>query len=191
LEDKAYWIAFIDGDEFMVPVSGSKKTVGETLSDFEGCAGVALNWLTYGYSGHIEKTGGLVIERFKSRSNENIEYNRHTKLIVNPRFILRMQVHHARSIAEKHIVNTRGEEIKTYCMDYPPCYEKMRINHYRTKSFDEDWYRRGGGVCDIPRQQLIDTFIKTQEEYSHVPCDGIMDTYIPILKERLEQRGAR
>jgi hypothetical protein len=191
LEDKAYWIAFIDGDEFMVPIPGTKNTVAEILADFEGCAGVALNWLTYGYSGHIEKSAGLVIERFKSCSDQTVEYNRHTKLIVNPRFILRMEVHHAKTIAEKHIVNTRGEEIKTYCMDYPPCYEKMRINHYRTKSFDEDWYRRMGGGVGASRQKLIDTFIKNQAEYNSVPYDDIMDKYVPILKERIEKRESR
>jgi hypothetical protein len=144
LENKTYWIAFIDIDEFIVPVS--KNTVHGTLVNFESQVGVALNWLAYGHSGHIEKTNDLIIERFKSRSDQNMEFNRHTKLIINPRYILRMEdVHHAQSIDGRGIVNTRGEEIKTYCMNYPARHDKMRINHYWTKSFDENLARRGGG----------------------------------------------
>jgi hypothetical protein len=141
-ESVAYWVAFIDIDEFIVPTA--KNTVSETLEDFEGEAGVALNWLTYGYGGHIEKEDGLVIERFKSHSDHNLKFNRHTKLIVNPRYILQMNAHHADSIGKKSIVNTRKKEIETYCMDYPPCHDKMRINHYWTKSFEENLYRRMG-----------------------------------------------
>jgi hypothetical protein len=153
LENIAYWIALIDIDEFIVPTT--TNTIPETLADFEGQAGVALNWLTYGYGGHIEKADGLVIERFKSRSDQNLEFNRHTKLIVNPRYILRLDnVHHAKTIDDRDIVNTRNEEIKTYCMDYPPCYEKMRINHYWTKSFAENSSRRiGGGVCPFDKNR--------------------------------------
>jgi hypothetical protein len=46
----------------------------------------------------------------------------------------------------------------------------------------------GGGGIQYPRQQLIDEFIKSQEEYNAVSYDGMMDKYIPILKERIEKR---
>jgi hypothetical protein len=149
LENKTYWIALIDIDEFIVPTI--KKTISETLADFENLPGVAINWLTYGHGGHIEKTEEMVIERFKSHSDQNLPFNRHVKLILNPRTILQTDVHHAKTINERNIVNTRGEEIATYCMDYPPCHDKMHINHYRTKSFTESLTRRsnGGGGADF------------------------------------------
>lgn len=188
LEKKAYWVAFIDIDEFIVPES--KNNVSEILVDFEGQSGVAVNWLTYGHSGHIGKTDDLVVERFKSHSNGNIAFNRHTKLIVNPRYILRMEnPHHAKTITGKNIVNTRNEEIETYCMNYPPCHEKMRINHYWTKSFDESRLRRRDGGGGGSRNQLIKEFVERQKEFNVVPYDGIMDKYIPVLKERIAKKG--
>jgi hypothetical protein len=189
LVDTAYWIGFIDIDEFIVPTI--KNTISETLADFEDLPGVAINWLTYGHGGHIEKTDGMVIERFKSHSDPNLPFNSHTKVILNPRHILKMvDVHHAKSIDDRNIVNTRGEEIETYCMDYPPCHDKMRINHYWMKSFAEYLSRRrndgGGGTAS--HQQLLNEFVKNQEEYNTVPYDGIMDKYISVLKERIKKR---
>jgi hypothetical protein len=188
LEDTAYWVAFIDIDEFLVPAS--KNTISETLMGFEGLPGVAVNWLTYGYGGQIEKNDGLVIERFKSHSDQNIQFNRHTKLIVNPRSILNIDVHHAKSVDGRHIVNTCGEEIKTYCMDYPLCYHKMWINHYMTKSLVENLSRRGGGARMLSHE-LIDEFMKSQKEYNTVSYDDTMDKYIPIIKERIKKRFVR
>jgi hypothetical protein len=147
LVDTTYWIGFIDIDEFIVPTE--KNTISETLADFEDSFGIAINWITYGHGGHIEKNEGMVTERFKSHSDQNLPFNRHTKLILNPRHILKMaDVHHAKSIDGRDIVNTRRERIETYCLDYPPCHDKMRINHYWTKSFAEYLSRRrnaGGG----------------------------------------------
>jgi hypothetical protein len=188
LAERTYWIALIDIDEFLVPTE--KNTISETLADFEDTLGIAINWIAYGHGGHIEKTEGTVIERFKSHSDQNLLFNRHTKLILNPRYILKMAgVHHAKSIDGRNIVNTRGEQIETHCLDYPPCHDKMRINHYLLKSFEEYLFRRvglGGGV--VSRQQLLDEFIKNHEEFDTVPYDGIMDKYIPVLNERIKKR---
>jgi hypothetical protein len=45
-----------------------------------------------------------------------------------------------------------------------------------------------GGGGQTSRQQLLNEFIKSQEEYNIVPYDGIMDKYIPVLKERIKKR---
>jgi hypothetical protein len=48
-----FWLAFIDIDEFIVPIS--TKTLPEFLHDFENQAGIEIFWLLYGSGGHIKK----------------------------------------------------------------------------------------------------------------------------------------
>jgi hypothetical protein len=76
----AGWVAFIDLDEFLVPEGSS---VLEALEPFSDCAAVAVHWLVFGSSGHIDRPGGLVIENYTWRLPEQHSANQHYKTIVN------------------------------------------------------------------------------------------------------------
>lgn len=51
--DRTKWMAFIDIDEFIVPVE--KNTIPEFLSDYEQYPGVVINWMCFDSNGHENK----------------------------------------------------------------------------------------------------------------------------------------
>jgi len=73
----SHWIAFIDLDEFIVPLKDS--SIPEFLRKFESHAAVEINWLIYGSGGAKEKTEGNVMDRFKYHSRPDHILNRHVK----------------------------------------------------------------------------------------------------------------
>jgi hypothetical protein len=79
----SHWIAFIDLDEFIVPIKD--KSITEFLKRFDSFAAVEINWLIYGSGGQEHKAPEAVMERFKFHSNPDHRLNRHVKSIVNPR----------------------------------------------------------------------------------------------------------
>ena len=110
------WLAFIDLDEFIVPISATN--LKDMLLEYEnGYSQVVINWLLFGNNGLERRTEGLVIERFTRRGL------RHwlSKAIVNPRKIYRVGVH-------EHIVGGRTAR---------PDINTVRINHYHCKSWEE------------------------------------------------------
>jgi hypothetical protein len=52
----SFWLAFIDIDEFLVPVE--TETLSVFLHDFEDVPGIEINQVLYGSSGHKKKTRG-------------------------------------------------------------------------------------------------------------------------------------
>lgn len=77
------WIAFIDLDEFIVPVKDA--TIPDFLKRFEAFPAVEINWLVYGSGGNKEKSNEDVMKRFRFHSLPDHYLNRHVKSIVNPR----------------------------------------------------------------------------------------------------------
>lgn len=123
----ADWLAFIDIDEFLVPVSST--SVVEILSTVpSGCDQVLAKWLFFGSAGHEKITPGLVIERFTMRGEfSGLDWQ--TKAIVRPRNVYRLNVH-------RHLV--MGETIRMEL-------SKLRVHHYFCKSLDEYALRSSRG----------------------------------------------
>jgi Glycosyltransferase family 92 len=151
--DDARWIALLDLDEFLFSPTGGP--VSEVLRDYEQWPGVAVNRLTFGPSGHRTKPPGLVIENYVRRAKEN---NKAVKSIVDPARTERGLGHHAiyrdGALAvdelmrpmdpEKDVAGARpgagDRQTETFSV------ERLRINHYATKS-EEEWLAK----LDQPR----------------------------------------
>jgi hypothetical protein len=101
----------------------------------------------YGSGGQQTKTEGFVIERFKDHEND---FSKDTckKTIVNPRYTT--AIHHvycAMYIIGKFCINTdkktikakQGTDIGAYSYGV---FDKIRINHYFTKSYEEFLLKR-------------------------------------------------
>jgi glycosyltransferase involved in cell wall biosynthesis len=178
----AFWLAFIDIDEFIVPVSA--KTIPEFLHDFENQAGIELYWLTYGYGSHINKSEQLVIERFQHHSLFQYPDNSQKKLIVNPRFVFLQRVHNTWFFEGKKSVNSdcciAGHD------GHSSRHDKIRLNHYHSKSFEEWLLRRKGDPAGLNNPLFIEEFGKMQVERNTVKDDMIMQKYIEPVKEALK-----
>jgi glycosyltransferase involved in cell wall biosynthesis len=76
------WMAFIDADEFLIPLKG--ENLPAILADFADRDGLAVPWTVFGSNGHVARPGGLVLESFTRRAPDDFIVNRHTKCIMRP-----------------------------------------------------------------------------------------------------------
>ncbi len=129
------WLAFIDLDEFIVPMNG--ETVREFLSHHEDASAVEINWLIFGSSGAQKKLPGTMMERFRRHSLPNHILNRHVKTIVNPRRVFNMIGCHEAARISGYAVDSHGMPLKKSFRDREPQQDVIRINHYAVRSFEE------------------------------------------------------
>jgi len=131
----AKWVAFIDVDEFIVPVRHAD--VKHFIRPYERFAGVGVNWMTYGSSGHRTPPKGLVIENYLRRADKSAPENQHIKSIVQPEFVEDAEYtpHHFRYKAGWHAVNEQGEKIEEF--SHPHSSELIQLNHYFHKSLED------------------------------------------------------
>lgn len=129
------WLAFIDLDEFIVPVKDD--TITEFLSRFEYVSAVEINWLIYGSGGAKCKQRGTVMERFRYHSIPDNYLNRHVKSIVNPRRVFNMIGCHEVARISGDTVDSHGNPVRKHFRDREPQQDVIRINHYAVRSYEE------------------------------------------------------
>ena len=129
------WIAFIDLDEFIVPIKDD--SIPDFLTRFESFAGVEVNWLVYGSGGHKTKSPGTMMERFRWHSRPEHYLNRHVKSIVNPRKVFTMIGCHEAAKISGYIADSHGEPVKKNFREREPQQDVIRINHYAVRSYEE------------------------------------------------------
>lgn len=152
------WIAFIDLDEFLVPIKS--RTIPDFLTHYEKFAAVEINWLCYGSGGAKDREPGTVMERFRTHSHPNCELNRHIKSIVNPRLALNFISSHHPTLLSGYAVDTNGHYIKEYFFKRTPLHDKIRINHYAVKSYEEFLQKKSRGRGMSLDQRGLDYFRK-------------------------------
>jgi hypothetical protein len=148
-KNKTKWLAVIDLDEFIVPLSAD--TITAVLKQIENnymkrriFVSLGVHWVVYGYSGHYKKPQGLVMENYTKSAGPH----KLIKSIVNPRTVIGFKnPHYAVHFWRLKGINENGKTIKK------PPYEnkdvsiediqKIRINHYFTKSYEEFIERTG------------------------------------------------
>lgn len=129
------WIAFIDLDEFIVPIKD--KSIADFLHRFENFPAVEINWLIYGSGGAKTKTPGTMMERFKCHSRPEHPLNRHVKSIVNPRRVFSMIGCHEVARLSGYAADSHGNPIKKHFREREPQQDVIRINHYAVRSYEE------------------------------------------------------
>lgn len=146
------WMGFIDLDEFIVPQT--TDDLRHFLLDYEAHAGLAVNWVTYGSSGHVKRPNGLMIENYTGRLELDCAVNYHIKSIVKPDCTLRSTSPHSFAYRPGcFAVNPDGVPIATAFS--PPCHDRIRINHYffRSQEEFEEKIKRGRADTDAPGTQ--------------------------------------
>ena len=131
----ARWIAFIDLDEFIVPIKD--KSVPEFLKRFEGFPAVEINWLIYCSGGAKKKTPGTMMERFKCHSLPGHRLNRHVKSIVDTRRVFTLVGCHEAARISGYAADSHGNLIKKHFREREPQQDIIRINHYAVRSYEE------------------------------------------------------
>lgn len=132
---EARWIAFIDLDEFIVPVQD--KSITDFLHRFENFSAVEINWLIYGSNGAKKRMPGTMMERFKYHSQPNHYLNRHVKSIVNPRRVFTMIGCHEVAKISGITADSHGNPVKKHFREREPQQDIIKINHYAVRSYEE------------------------------------------------------
>jgi hypothetical protein len=174
------WVAFIDVDEFLLPIRD--VLLINFLEGYENYGGIAVNWLTFGTS-NLKKIpeGRLLIESLLLCSEKSSGINRHVKSIVRPERVSHFENPHQPIYLDGYFgVNTDKfsfEGNKSYSI----LMNKLRINHYWTR--DEEFFYK----VKIPRQvkwggkpdpQLIFQKMNAKK-------DETILRYLPELKKKM------
>jgi vacuolar-type H+-ATPase subunit F/Vma7 len=178
------WLAVIDIDEFIVPVSaeGITGVIKQIEQEYGKFVSLAITCLAYGHNGHYHKPDGLIVKNFTKRQEE--ETIRNIKSIVNPRSVLCFpDSHHAIHLFSQNRINENGKKVPKYSYEFisQSSLAKIRINHYFTKSYEEykQKIERGSARlgCKRLKHQPFDPDYLSQIE------DMVMDKYIPVLEK--------
>lgn len=153
---EARWIAFIDLDEFIVPVKDG--SIPEFLKRFEDFPAVEINWLVYGSGGAKKKLPGGVMTRFKRHSLPDHKLNRHVKSIVNPRRVFSMIGCHEVARISGKASDSHGNPITKHFREREPQQDVIRINHYAVRSFEEFREKQNRGRASGKNRTVSDEY---------------------------------
>ncbi|MGH2979954.1 MAG: glycosyltransferase family 92 protein, partial [Solirubrobacterales bacterium] len=177
------WIAFIDADEFLF--SPQLRPLPGVLRDYEGFPAVGVNRATFGTSGHRTRPAGLLIDSYLRRGGRN----RFMKSIVQPSTAIRCLSAHRFEYRYRLAVDENGYPIHRDATK-SVSFERLRINHYYTKSEAElreklsaarpDYGQARAGSWEIVKGQFNDEH------------DDLISAYGSQVRAALEgRRGAR
>jgi hypothetical protein len=184
------WMAFIDLDEFLFSPTG--RPLPEVLPEYERWPGVGANWAVFGTSGHLTKPDGLVTECYVRRTKRR-GYNDKIRSIVDPRRVRSFCLAHffmfngepPVAVDEKHrpIYGRKGSP---YASTEEVSWEKLRVNHYTTRSEEE--FRRKLKLVR-PDTGRLREYKETQLERMLTVMNEVEDRtiqmYLPALREEL------
>jgi hypothetical protein len=185
------WLAFLDADEFLFSPIGDIKNI---LRGFEDEVGIGVNWVCFGPSGHDKRPKGLVIENYvQTFKDKDHFFNRHIKSIVNPMQVESINSPHfcrykgeKLAVDEKHMPidgNAKNIPYKSMAFTGSNNVEKLRINHYITKSLED---LREKGKRGYPDGMPANVYEESVNRFN-VPLieDRDIFRFIPSLKEKL------
>jgi hypothetical protein len=183
---EARWIAFIDLDEFLFSPLG--RSLPDVLREYEQWPGVGVNWAVFGTSGHLTKPQGLVIESYTRRTDRNV--NKAIKSIVDPSEVRAFCQPHFFMLRSGPTVDENGRPITgpPYSGTSEVSFERLRVNHYATKSEEEFRGKLARGHADAtpPKSELMDDedVLKRFDLLDKV-TDTTIQMYLPDLKQAM------
>ena len=149
------WLAFIDTDEFIRPLTG--EDINSFLARFETHDGLYVRWVVYNANGLWEKDDRPQRERF-TRVSSKSPTRPFGKSIIQPEKVKRMGTHFPAGILGQYdMVDGNGHYIKSAFLDFSPG-DKIVIDHYFTRSYDEWQEKAKRGSCDPRCDRKYDEF---------------------------------
>ena len=173
-------IAFFDIDEFLY-LDPSQKLVDVLDGNFHkhpDMGAMGINWIIFGSGKQESHEIGLVIERFKYRSEKDFDKNHHIKSIVNPRKVVVFRNPHFAFMQKGYnTYSVTGEKVddafvKEISLD-------IRINHYFCKSKEEYASKKVKGLADQVGERAMNDF---NDHDKNDVFDDSMNPYIEMLK---------
>ena len=165
----AEWIAFIDIDEFCVPVGA--PDVRAVLKRYEKYGSLLLHWVMFGSAGRVDTAPDLCIEMFTQRAPLDFFANRHVKTIAQSRRLKQVG-------PDLHIFSVDGvmatEDYREYqtlsggFLEAEPVANILRLHHYFVKS-REHWREK------VSRRRADNDQMRDIEEFDTYDRNDIVD----------------
>lgn len=188
----AKWVAAIDIDEFIVPVSEEKQLI-KTLRKIEktrpDVGGLMLFWQFFGTSNVYDiPPGKTFVETMLMKAPKDYPGNRHVKTICRPEFVEHCYVHVC-----IYKPGYRDMTLNGHCGPHQPIQtDPIRIHHYFTRT-ERYLYEK-----KLPRRQRCEHKVYDREEAEKTAnrlnseLNQVKDTtilkYVPKLRKRLGYR---
>lgn len=177
----AEWLAIIDIDEFIVPVTADN--LAEFLRDYGDYAAVGINWQMFGTSGVSRiPSKSLMVETLLMKGPENFEENSQVKSIVRPEVVVEVINPHF-AILHPGCLQVNPDK-QAFSGAFAPAIstDKIQINHYWTR--DEEYFYN----FKVGRRENWDEQKKTSEKrlnsLNAVPDDKIL-RFVPLLRKQM------
>ena len=181
------YMAFIDCDEFLVPMAAKDRLLDLIESAFAkdvNVGGVGVNWCIYGSAGHEQKPDGLVIEHFNTHAKANFCGNASIKSIVKPSCVAYFEhAHYPQYKKGFYPINLQGKYCPSWWNDIT-AFDGMRVNHYICKSKEEYVARRKMGKADDGLVRPLKDFYDNDRNEEK---DTIMVRYIDDVKHLMAE----
>ena len=130
------WMAFIDVDEFLVPVSA--YSIPEALAGLDHAAHISLPWHMFGRGGHATPPAGGVIANYTVRARDSFALNHglNFKCLVDPARVTAVGVHDFGIDGRYEGINDAGLAAPHKARKDPAFFSRARLqlNHYYTRS---------------------------------------------------------
>ena len=172
------WLAYIDLDEFIIPVKG--YSLAKILEEYEEYPGVGINWFLYDSNGFIRKPKGGVIENYiRCHYNYNYPENHHIKSIVRPSQVIKMETPHNAIYKENKLAVDENKNFIKGDWDFIKdeniaraftnnvSGNKLRINHYWSKSFEEVLFKINRGKVSIKAKRTLEESMYKYKEHTY------------------------
>lgn len=178
---KSKWMAFIDIDEFLMPVVADDLL--EILDEFNGFGGIGVNWQLYGTS-NIEKIPDnmLLVEALLHKAGDNHNSNRHVKSIVNPKRVEGFSNAHYAKYKNGYFSVDENYQQFSGAMTPQVSINKLRINHYWTR--DLYYFHNVKIASRQKRGWSVEKDIESAKNLNAV-YDPTILRFVPTLREAL------
>ena len=149
------WLAFIDTDEFIRTIDGSN--INDFLKEYERFDGLYVRWIMYNANGLLHKDSRPQRERFTQVSTYN-EWKPCGKSIIQPSKVKSMGTHFPSGILGQYkMVDGCKKYMRTGMAPFSD-EDKIVIDHYFTRSFEEWQEKAQRGSCDPRVDRKYDEF---------------------------------
>jgi hypothetical protein len=172
------WLMKIDLDEFVVPIA--EKNIPDFLHTLpKNARQLLIKWFIFGSSGHVQRPDGLVVKNYKYRRHDEPEGI--VKSIADPNYVCRPSGAHLSNVIGD-TVDENGNKLRKMSRQQKISGDKIRINHYQCKSWEDSCAKRARGDAmfgqnyDGYNKEIFDKLDKNDVR------DDIMDQYIPYLE---------
>ncbi len=137
-------LAFIDADEFLLPLSPDLNVVDFFASQFtdESVSAIALNWAIFGSSGELFAEDGLVTERFTRHAPIKFNVHHNFKSVVKPERVNHFHNPHCADLRYGRYIDALGNDMVLHPkhghgVSAEVVWNGVRVNHYAVKSLEE------------------------------------------------------